>query len=451
MPTSSYANSFYNLIQSKVFSVSNQSKGCFYKTLKYIVPAFGMLAGIPFLKPACDAADNDVGCTFFQAATLISYGLGSVWMISSALEQMAPTTNDEKIVRNHSQAYKVSRHIVANTLSIINTAIPAYISYNFNDNNPFYLCISVPISYAFNAYAFYQLSNVRQHYRYFYNLFQSSRTSSCHQLITNVELLRKKILNMPQTQGDGFYSNLVSRSNDSKAYIDNIILLNLTHVVDIKSKLNKTLRILFQIAFLIFPITNMFVNIKLSKDAVELMTSNETIITLLASLMVCTSTTMDTIFGVRTAGIMYDSLERLVTGSKSNEYLTARKPCLSNIFTITSLIFGGLSSSSRIQIAKKTVGDLFIVICVGVNATIFEWYAQRDLSNRLVKSSVTFFNTGDASLVKSSNQLESLAKIIEFSDHKKLNHIVGLPLLQQVDDSSSEPSPEHDPLYLDRS
>ena len=89
-------------------------------------------------------------------------------------------------------------------------------------------------------------------------------------------------------------------------------------------------------------------------------------------------------------------------------------------------MLAGLSSSSRIQIAEKTVDSTLIVVCAGINATIFEWFAQRDLSGRFFESGVMLFKTRDAELIQDVRRLRAVNNVVQEADPPQLNELLGL-------------------------
>ena len=449
----SFRVAFDSMLNMVTSPDDNGSSFC-SKMVSYGLPAIGFIAGIPFLQAACDAAGGtEPGCTAFEIGTVVSYGLGAVWMINSGINRMRREPEETKIVNNSKTCYRVGQHAVANTLSVINTVIPAYISYRFNDSNPYYLLISVPVSYAFNAFAFYSLTDLAFFRRMIIN-FRVGESSLSNRLSQDINRLIALMINAPRGQYQAL-SRQLFRMIESNAPRDSLTgatpqasasLLNqpgfvrgeayfLENLLETISGLDtnirpstwkKVVRLCFQAAFLVFPVTNIFVNKTLSRQAVELLFDSKIAIVFFSSIMVTVSAVIDTIFAAKTAGNIHDAIARKVSGEYSDDYLTVKKPKLAATFTILSLILAGLSSSSRIQIAKKTVGSAFIVVCAGINATIFEWYAQRDLSGRFFESGVILFNTPDAALIKDVRRLRAANGVVQKADPHQLNELLNL-------------------------
>ena len=188
----------FNSLLNKVTLPDDNESSCGSNIIRYGLPAIGFIAGIPFLQAACDAAGRtEPGCTAFQIGTVVSYGLGAVWMINSVISRMHRGPEEAKIVNNFNTCYRVSQHAVANTLSFINTVIPAYISYRFNNSNPNYLLISVPVSYAFNAFAFYGLTDLALFRRTIINC-RAGASSPSNQLSQDINQLIAVMINAPQ-------------------------------------------------------------------------------------------------------------------------------------------------------------------------------------------------------------------------------------------------------------
>ena len=415
-----FADSFYTMVGGAVFPEENQ-QSAIAKICSIMLPGLGIMAGVPFLKAACDAAyETEPGCKIFQIATFVSFGLGTIWMFISVIDLIRRVPKEE-VVKNYSKTYRYVQHGAVHVLSTVNTIIPAYISYQFNGSNPYYMFISVPVSYAFNVYAFYQLTDI-SNFRYIYYCVKTCATDSpSTQLMFNIERLSSQILNLPHAEGELLCGRLfVGESGEEfLANINNAVeLLEVQRPIPLWAKI---VRCGCQFAFLVFPIANIFVNARLSREAVELLTKNELLVYMLAGLMLTVGTTMDTIFALRTAGLIHDEVVRKLTKAQSPEYLSAHWPKLAMGLTATSLILGGLSASSRIQIAKKTVDNLFVVVSAGVNATIFECYAQRDLMGSVVASGVGFFNMRDAQLTRAVNKLRVVSSIVSTADQEQLN------------------------------
>lgn len=449
---SSFAGAF-NTLLNRVMSPEEDHPGYCSSLVSYGLPAIGFIAGVPFLHAACDvASDKEPGCTLFQIGTVVSYGFGAVWMISSVISRMRPEPEEAHRVNNCKTRYLVSQHAVANALSVINTVIPAYISYHFNDSNPYYLFISVPISYAFNAFAFYGLTDLAYCRRMILNFTHGSASLS-NQFSQDINRLITLMINAPRNEYQSLSSQLfqisegILLSDDASKrskvgdyllnqqevvhertnYLDN--LLGAIAALDERvpsATWRKLARLSFQAVFLVFPLTNIVVNKRLSRQAVALLFDSDIATVIFSSIMVMVSAVIDTVFAIKTAGQIYDAFARKINGGHSSDYLSVKKPTLAATFSFLSLILAALSSSSRVQIAKKTVGSSFISVCAGINATIFEWYAQRDLSGRFFESGVVLFKARDSQLIRDVRCLRAADDIVKKSDHHQLNGLLRL-------------------------
>lgn len=398
----------------------NSNTSSCQKAMRYSAPLLGLAAGIPLLRAACNtAANNGPLCVIFEIATFISFGLTAVWMFNNAIESLQPITEDESIIYDYSQKQKVLTHVAANTLSVINTAIPAYISYQFNSRNPLFLIISVPVSYSLSLFALYNLLSVHN-FRFLKRLLRGTPDSPLMlKLLKQIQKMRVFLLNAPAEEANQYASDLINASNNSAIFIKKLLEININIPELPRPKLRKYLRLVSQFSFLLFPTTTALVNRKLASDGVTLLTENLVILIPLTILMTGVNATIDSIFSYETGGILYDGVERLATCSPPRDYLSAKKPCLSLTFTLITLIIAGLSSSYRIHIANETLGILFITVCAAINTTIFERFLQKDIVDGCANRSVILFKTEDEKIMKSIFQLESFNKLLLKSDREK--------------------------------
>lgn len=428
-----YEQSFYSLVGMK--SYPDTTKSCSASTvIPYVFALIGLFSGVSFLNAACKlVADEEPYCKIFQISTVFSYGVGSFWMMSNVLARIRCFTRAEKVIKNKRLGCEIVQHFIANALSVVNTVIPSYISYKFNDGNPWFLLVSVPVSYAFNVYAFYGLTDIKLFQRLVDKIKRCKSPSQASQLEGRLGRLIRHLLYATPAESESMRQQLFLDEHSpvceesGRSFLAAVFTLS-SQLGEVKKKslCQRVGRIVFQVFFLVFPVVNIFVNYSLSRQAVELLLENEILIMALSLLMVTVSAVIDAVFSVLTAGDIYDSASRLITKSQTTEYLASKKPVLSTVITFLSLIIAGLSSTSRLDIANETVNSLFVVACVGINAVIFEWYAQRDLFGRLYESGVVAFKAKDKGLVDGTRRLMGVRSIIEGADQRRLNAFLDL-------------------------
>lgn len=156
--------------------LNDQPMPAMKKRLMIAATILGAFGGIGYAQPAFDAGETISGDElgyFFAGCTLLSYGSGAIWGLTTNIEKLYPKSPLENALTKNKTTYSLPTHVLSNILGILVSLIPAYTAYAYNKNifiKLFGACLSFLVSFNFNIFGFYTLadvmkpSNIKNHF-----------------------------------------------------------------------------------------------------------------------------------------------------------------------------------------------------------------------------------------------------------------------------------------------